>query len=64
MKAFDPQWAGAVPYSMVIGPDGTVLYKENGPLNILKARRAILASFPDDDYVGQQGYWKSAPATK
>ena len=64
MKAFDPTWAGAVPYSLVIAPDGTVLYKENGPINILKARRAILASFPDDDYVGQQGYWKSAPETK
>jgi peroxiredoxin len=64
MKAFDPDWAGAVPYSMVIAPDGKVLYKENGPINILKARRAILASFPDDDYVGQNAYWSSAPATK
>jgi peroxiredoxin len=59
MKAFDPEWAGMVPYSMVIGPDGKVLYKENGPINILKARRAILASFPDDDYVGQNAYWNS-----
>jgi peroxiredoxin len=64
MKAFDSTWAGAVPYSLVIGPDGTVLYKESGPINIMKARRAILASFPDDDYKGQQAYWKSAPETK
>jgi len=28
----------------------------------LKARRIILASFPDDDYVGQQAYWKTALA--
>jgi len=64
MKAFDPEWAGSVPYSMVIGPDGKVLYKENGPINLLKARRTILASFPDDDYVGQSAYWSSANGTK
>jgi thiol-disulfide isomerase/thioredoxin len=59
MRAFDPEWNGAVPYSMVIGPDGKVLYKGNGRLDILKTRRLILASFPDDDYVGQNAYWNS-----
>jgi peroxiredoxin len=59
MKAFDPDWNGSVPYSMVIGPDGAVLYRENGRIDVLKARRAILASFPDDDYVGQNAYWNS-----
>jgi len=62
MKAFDPDWSGGVPYSVVIGPDGTILYKESGSLDMLKARRIILASFPDDDYVGQQAYWKTALA--
>jgi peroxiredoxin len=57
MKAFDPEWDGAVPYSAVIGPDGKVLYTVKGPLDILKTRRIILASFPDDDYVGQNAYW-------
>jgi len=59
MRAFDPEWSGGVPYSMVIAPDGQVLYKENGSLDIMKARRLILASFPDDDYVGQHAYWNS-----
>ena len=59
MKAFDPDWGGGVPYSVVIAPGGQVLYKENGPIDLLKARRLILASFPDDDYVGQNGYWNS-----
>jgi peroxiredoxin len=59
MKAFDPDWNGGVPYSMVIAPDGKVLYKGNGRLDILKTRRLILASFPDDDYVGQNAYWNS-----
>ena len=57
MKAFDKDWDGAVPFSMVIGPDGKVLYTVKGPLDILKTRRIILASFPDDDYVGQNAYW-------
>ncbi len=57
MRAFEPEWDGGVPYTMVIGPDGRVLYKEQGSLDILKVRRIILASFPDDDYVGQNAYW-------
>ena len=59
MHAFDPEWTGGVPYSMVIAPGGKVLYKGNGALDILKTRRLILASFPDDDYVGQNAYWNS-----
>jgi thiol-disulfide isomerase/thioredoxin len=57
VQAFDNEWQGGVPYSMLIAPDGKVLYKGNGALDILKTRRLILASFPDDDYVGQNAYW-------
>jgi peroxiredoxin len=59
MSAFDADWDGSVPYSMVIAPDGRVLYKGKGKLDILKTRRLILASFPDDDYIGQNAYWSS-----
>jgi peroxiredoxin len=59
MKAFDPDWTGAVPYTVVIAPDGKILYKEQGSLDILKVRRVILATFPDDDFVGQHAYWSS-----
>jgi thiol-disulfide isomerase/thioredoxin len=61
MKVVDPDWNGAVPYSMIVAPGGRVLYKGNGTLDILKARRTILASLPDDNYVGQNAYWNSAP---
>jgi hypothetical protein len=44
---------------VVIAPGGQVLYKESGSLDVLKARRAILASLPDDDYKGQNAYWNS-----
>jgi len=57
VRAFDPDWDGGVPYSMLIGPDGRVLYKGNGRLDVLKTRRLILGSLPDDDYVGQNAYW-------
>lgn len=57
MKAVDPNWNGAVPFSMIIAPGGKVLYRGAGTLDILQARRTILASFPDDDYVGQNAYW-------
>jgi peroxiredoxin len=59
MAAFDPEWNGAVPYTMLIAPDGKVLYKVQGPIEPLKLRRLILASLPDDDYVGQNAYWNS-----
>jgi hypothetical protein len=59
MKAFAPDWEGAVPYTAIIGPDGRTLHASRGPLDILEARRIILASFPDDDYVGQNAYWNS-----
>src|SRR5436853_984945 len=59
MSAFDADWDGSVPYSMVIAPDGRVLYKGKGRLDILKTRRLILASFPDDDYIGQNAYWNN-----
>jgi peroxiredoxin len=57
MKAFDPEWSGTAPYTVLIAPDGHVIYKEQGTLDVLKVRRLALASFPDDDYVGQSAYW-------
>jgi peroxiredoxin len=57
MGAFDPEWNGVVPYTMLIAPDGKVLYKKQGRFEALRLRRMILASFPDDDYVGQNAYW-------
>ena len=59
MKVVDPDWNGSVPYSMVVAPGGKVLFKGDGALDMLKARRLILSSFPDDDYVGQNAYWNS-----
>jgi peroxiredoxin len=55
-KAFDPNWESAVPYTMVIAPDGKVLYQHQGSIDILELRRTLLASFPSD-YIGFNQYW-------
>ncbi|MBV8070171.1 MAG: redoxin family protein [Acidobacteriaceae bacterium] len=55
--AFDPQWESAVPYTILLSPDGKVLYKEQGDVNVLELRRIILANLPDPDYIGHRKYW-------
>jgi thiol-disulfide isomerase/thioredoxin len=56
--AFDPLMPAAVPFTVLIAPNGDILYQELGELNILELRRAILANLPDDaTHPGQQAYW-------
>jgi thiol-disulfide isomerase/thioredoxin len=56
--AFDPLMPAAVPFTLVIAPNGDVVYQELGSLDILKLRRAILANVPDDgEHPGAQAYW-------
>src|SRR5882724_9990444 len=59
--AFDPSWESAVPYTVLIAPDGKVLYKKQGSVDMLELRRAILASLPSD-YIGFNQYWKTDSA--
>jgi len=61
MAAFDSDWNAAVPYSMLIRPDGTVAYKIQGSINPLELRRLIIANLADDDYLGHQAYWRTPP---
>jgi peroxiredoxin len=59
LAAFDPDWNAAVPYSMLIRPNGEVVYKLQGSINPLEMRRLIIANLPDDDYLGHQAYWQT-----
>ncbi|HEY7303528.1 MAG TPA: redoxin family protein [Bryobacteraceae bacterium] len=59
-EAFDPSWQAGVPYTVLISPDGKILYREQGALDILKLRRTIQANLPDPDYIGHRAYWASA----
>jgi peroxiredoxin len=54
--AFDPKWQSAVPYTMLLGPNGKVLYSTLGSVDILQLRRTILAAMPSD-YIGFNKYW-------
>jgi hypothetical protein len=60
-EAFDPEWQGGVPYTVLISQDGKILYREQGALDILKLRRMILGNLPDPDYIGHRAYWAAKP---
>jgi peroxiredoxin len=56
--AFDPKMPAPVPFTLLLAPNGDVVYQELGELTIPKLRRAILANLPDDEkYPDQQTYW-------
>ena len=55
--AFDPKWDSPVPFTILLSPDGKVLYRELGEVDILKLRRTILGNLPDPDYLGHRAYW-------
>jgi len=57
--AFDPKWESGVPYTVLLAPDGTVLYQKTGDLDVIALRRVILANLPDSDYLGHRAYWAS-----
>ena len=61
--AWGTKWKLQSPLTMVIGPDGKVLYQKEGKVDILEVRRIILANMPDTrDYIGSKAYWMGALA--
>jgi thiol-disulfide isomerase/thioredoxin len=59
MAAFDTAWESGVPFTMVIAPDGRVIYQRAGEVDLLKLRRAILANLPDAGFfAGNAEYWR------
>ncbi len=59
VAAFDAKWKGGVPYTVLLGMNGEVLYHSQGALDPLEVKRAILRNLPDDRYIGQHAYWNS-----
>ena len=55
--AIDPAWKSGVPFTIVLAPGGIVIYRQEGPLNLLALRRAILARLPDGGFPGNSAYW-------
>jgi peroxiredoxin len=61
--AFGVRWKAGESFTIVIAPDGKVLYQKEGKFDIPEMRRAILANMPDGRaYVGQHAYWSEAAA--
>jgi thiol-disulfide isomerase/thioredoxin len=42
IEAFDKDWNGELPYTLLIAPDGKVLYRESGSIDFIALRRAIV----------------------
>lgn len=42
INAFDPQWQGVVPYTVLINPEGKIVYREIGSIDALALRRVIV----------------------
>jgi thiol-disulfide isomerase/thioredoxin len=64
-EAFDKSWDSGVPFTIVLAPDGKVIYKEMGEIRLLELRRAILAHLPYGGWIGNASYWaKSIGMTK
>jgi peroxiredoxin len=58
--AFDPNTPGAVPYTVLLAANGDVVHQELGELDVMKLRRAILASLPEDPrFPGHRAYWSN-----
>jgi peroxiredoxin len=56
--AFDPLTPAALPFTVLLAPDGEVLHQQLGEADIPALRRAILAHLPDDPrYPGMRAYW-------
>lgn len=62
MAAFDKNWGGGVPFTMVITPDGKAVYQQQGEADIYELRRAVQANFASDNgYPGFVQYWALKP---
>jgi peroxiredoxin len=60
--AFDPKMPAPVPFTLLLAPNGDVVYQELGELTVRNLRRAVLANLPDDEtYPGLRAYWSSNP---
>ena len=50
MEAFDKDWNGGLPYTMLISPTGEVLYKQQGAIDPLELKRIIVKSMKDERF--------------
>jgi hypothetical protein len=56
-RAFDPEWDASLPFTALIAPDGKMVYRKLGAVDMLELRRTILANI-DWEYEGFSQYWR------
>jgi len=49
INAFDPTWQGAVPFTVLIDPHGNVVYREDGSIDVLAIKRAIVKALDEHE---------------
>jgi hypothetical protein len=42
VEAIDPNWNGALPYTLLVEPGGKIAYSYQGPVDLLEVKRAIV----------------------
>jgi hypothetical protein len=42
LEALDPDWNGALPHTLLVAPDGKILFRQTGVLDFLELRRQIV----------------------
>ena len=55
--AFDPDLPAPVPFTLLLGMRGEILYQELGAANVPRLRRAILANTTSPADADRQAYW-------
>jgi thiol-disulfide isomerase/thioredoxin len=57
--AFDQKWESGVPFTIVLAPDGSEIYRVEGEADVLALRRRILGTLPDAGmFAGNTEYWR------
>jgi peroxiredoxin len=41
-EALDKEWKGPVPYTVLVAPDGKIVYRTHGPIDPLEVKRAVV----------------------
>ena len=41
-KSLDPEWSGAMPHTVLVGPDGKILYRHTGLIDAMELRKVIV----------------------
>ncbi len=42
IEAIDPEWQGALPYTILVAPGGEVVYRQEGAIDVLAIKKAIV----------------------